>query len=149
MLLPLPSGPKKFRATVVKRYTKENDSSIESSTTITPSSTDRTPVPATRSLTFTIYSTGKEEVLKEELEEVFHFASKVVPQSKDQKKYAILLKKGIDGLITGGVFVPTTVNNAHGHRIYGSRFVYYVKNEGTPKAYEKSHFVAQTFDDRI
>lgn len=43
--------------------------------------------------------------------------------------------------------MPASLNDARGHRIYGSRFVDYVKLEGTPGAYEKSRFIIQGFDD--
>lgn len=77
------------------------------------------------------------------------FAAKVVPQSKDQKKYFASGKKEIDGLINRGVFVPATINDGCGHRIYGSCIVDYIRHEGTTEAYEKLRLVAQAFNDEI
>lgn len=71
----------------------------------------------------------------------------MIPQSKDHAKYADSREKEIDGLINRGVFIPSSVSDARGNRIYGSRFVDYVKNEGTPNAFEKSRVVPTAFND--
>lgn len=71
------------------------------------------------------------------------------PQSKDNVKNAACRKKEIDGLLNRGVFTPATVNDARGHCLYKSRFVDYVKNEGTPEAFKKSQFVTSAFNDDV
>ena len=158
VLLPPPSGPTPFRSTVVKRFISDDNgdnevpSTPQSSEAPSPSSlasesNDNTTAP--QALTVTVQSQGENELLKEELEELVAYSAKMIPQSKDHKKYAASRKKEIDGLIDRGVFVPATVSDARGHRIYGTRFVDYVKNEGTPEAFEKSRFVAQAFNDEI
>lgn len=43
--------------------------------------------------------------------------------------------------------MPASLSEAKEYRIYGSRFVDYVKNEGTPDAYDKFRFIIQGFDD--
>lgn len=67
----------------------------------------------------------------------------MIPQLKDHNKYAASRKKEIDGLINRGVFMPAHISDTSGHRIYGSRFVDYVKHEGTLEAYEKFRFIIQ------
>lgn len=141
VLLPPPSGPKQFRTTVVKRFIPDNKSTDNRNDEPTPptlSSPQNQPVDASQALTMTIESKGETTTTWDELEELPVFAAKMVPQSKDNVKYAASRKKKIDGLLNRGVFIPATVSDAHGHRIYKSRFVDYVKNEGTPNAFEKS-----------
>lgn len=80
-------------------------------------------------------------------EETSIYATKMIPQSKDHKKYFASRRKEIDGLIDRGVFMSASLSEERGHRIYGSLFVDYVKDEGTPEAYEKSRFILQGFYD--
>lgn len=74
------------------------------------------------------------------------YAAKFVTQSKDHKIYAAFRTKEKDGLIDRGVFMPVSLSDAKGCPIYGSCFVYCVKNEGTPNAYAKSRFIIQGLD---
>lgn len=56
--------------------------------------------------------------------------------------------KELNGLFEKGVFeIMSTKNVPTGARIFGSRFVDQVKNEGTEKAFEKSRLVVQAFND--
>lgn len=155
VLLPPPSGPTKFRTTVVKRFIPaldDNDvSAPEQRNQNEPKNTHRetetTAEP--QALTITVQAKNRKELLTEERNELVSFSAKMVPQAKDHEKFAASRKREIDGLINRGVFVPATVADAKGQRIYGSRFVDFVKNEGTPEAFEKSRFIAQAFNDEI
>ncbi len=56
--------------------------------------------------------------------------------------------KELNGLLEKGVFeIMETGDVPAGARIFGSRFVDQVKNEGTEKAFEKSRLVVQAFND--
>lgn len=72
----------------------------------------------------------------------------MIPRAKNHKTYATSRTKAIEGLLTRGVFMPSILSDTRGHRIYGCPFVEYVKYEGAPEAYEKSHFIVQGFDDQ-
>ena len=54
----------------------------------------------------------------------------------------------LNGLIEQGIFEIVSRKEAEGHRIYGTRFVDTVKNEGRPDAYEKSRLVVQGYADK-
>ncbi|KAI0995357.1 hypothetical protein K3495_g12825 [Podosphaera aphanis] len=56
-------------------------------------------------------------------------------------------KLEIQGLIEKGVFKIAHITEARNHRIFGSRFVDTIKNEGTVKAYKKSRMVVQGYND--
>lgn len=76
------------------------------------------------------------------------FTARQIPQSSDNKKYTASRQKEVDGLMQRGVFTIAKENDAKGLRIYGSRFVDTMKNEGTPEAFEKSRLVVQGFNDK-
>lgn len=152
VLLPPPSGPKQFRTTVVKRFIPDDKTTVTTNDEPNPTPLHPTqvqPVGTSQANTMTIESNRETRATKEDLKELVAFAAKMVPQSKDNEKYAASRKKEIDGLLNRGVFIPATVKDAHGHRIYKSRFIDYVKNEGTPEAFEKSRFVASAFNDDV
>lgn len=65
----------------------------------------------------------------------------MISPSKNHKTHAATRIKEIDGLLNRGVFMHGSLSNAGGHRIYDSRFVDYVRHEGTSEAYEKSRFI--------
>lgn len=94
-------------------------------------------------------SKGETKSSREELEEVVVFAAKTAPKSKDNLKYATYFNKEIGGQRNRGIFVPSTVKDAREHRIHKSRFVDFVKNEGTLEAFEKSRFVVSAFEDDV
>lgn len=53
-----------------------------------------------------------------------------------------------NGLMNRGVFKVVHELEAKGNRIYGSRFVDTIKNEGKPEAFAKSRLVVQAFNDK-
>lgn len=158
VLQPPPSGPTQFRTKVVKRFIKD-----DAAETIAKNEQPMSPPQCntlfentlvendslTRALTMTIQSKGKDEPHAEELLELVAFTAKMIPRSKDHTKYADSRKKEIDGLINRSIFIPVSIKDARGYRMYGSRFVEYVNHEGTPNAFEKSCFVAMAFNDEI
>ena len=66
----------------------------------------------------------------------------------DPKRFREARTKEIHGLLNRGTFEIVPANDAHGHKIYGGRFVNEIKNAETPHAYEKSRFMVQAFNDR-
>lgn len=74
---------------------------------------------------------------------------KIFRLSIDNWCYAASRQKEVNGLFERCVFQITTKRDAAGMRIFGSRFVACVKNEGTPGAFEKTHLVIQGFQDKL
>ncbi|KAI1000167.1 hypothetical protein K3495_g8030 [Podosphaera aphanis] len=115
----IPSGPTNFRSTVVKPYLENNSS--ESNETIILSDSEQQEV------------TSSENILTER-------TSSTTPSSL----------KELNGLLDRGVFEIVDKNcipkNA---RLFGSRFVDTVKNQGTEKAFEKSRLVVQAYNDNL
>lgn len=77
------------------------------------------------------------------------FTPKTVLQPKDNVRYVASHKKEIDVLLNRGVLIPEILTDGREHSNYKSRFVDHVKNDGTPKALEKSRFVLSAFDDDV
>jgi hypothetical protein len=62
--------------------------------------------------------------------------------------YKASRQKELNGLLEKGVFeIMNSEDLPAGARIFGSRFVDQIKNEGTEKAFEKSRLVVQAFND--
>ncbi len=55
----------------------------------------------------------------------------------------------LEGLFSKGVLQVVHASEAEGFRIYSSRFVNTVKNEGTPDEIEKSRLVVQAYNDKL
>lgn len=88
-----------------------------------------------QTLSITIQSNGHitEDKLQDmHIEDLMTYTAKMIPQSRDHKKYVESPKNERNGLINRSVFMSASLDDAHGHRIYGSRFVHYVNNDGTP-----------------
>ena len=108
-----------------------------------PSTTNNS---AAQALTMQVQLSGDDEE-RAEMEVVASFLAKMVPQSDENIKYAASRKKEIDGLLERGVFSPASLSDARGYRTFGSRFVDYEKNAGTPDVFEKSRFVSKNYND--
>lgn len=177
VLLPPPSGPSNFRSTVVKRFipdehpqNTEEDQQASNTNTLAAmiftihsenDSEDSTPtyvscltsIPRNSINSPNICSSGgknstilfSDGIISTKPPVVL--SSSRIPQSSDDRKYAASRQKEIDGLFERGVFSISDKSKAEGLRIYGSRFVDHVKNEGTPSAFEKSRLVVQGFND--
>eukprot|EP00171_Calliarthron_tuberculosum_P022917 IDg22917t1 len=157
----MPNGPKEFRSTVVKPfYTEPSLTSINSDTGA--GNTQLTNEINTNNIQplFTIASpVSLAEELLEDLTSLTAFNNKLFQKSKDSNTKLQILKqnneyfknsrrKELDGLIDRGSFTIVHCNEAKGHRVFGSRFVDTIKNEGTSKAFPKSRLVFQAFRDK-
>lgn len=150
VLLPHASGPTHFCTTAVNRSIKYDgtETTVRKEQPIPPPQAN-TLVKNTlvenfslaRALTMTIPSKGQVVTYAQDMEDLVALATKLIPKSKYHTKYADSRKKEVDLLINHGAFIPASKTDACGHQIYGSRFLYYVKNDGPPNALEKSLFV--------
>lgn len=75
-------------------------------------------------------------------------AAKMISNTKGHKKYASFRIKKTDGLINCRVFLLVALDDVRCQRLYGPHFVDYVKQKGTLKAYRKSRFIIQGFNDK-
>ena len=66
----------------------------------------------------------------------------------DKNRFVESRRKEIVGLLEKGVFKPVHKSLAAGQRIFGSRFVDDIKNQGTSDEYLKSRLVVQGFNDK-
>lgn len=74
--------------------------------------------------------------------------TKNISRTRDEDRFAAARDQEINGLIARGVFTPISSTATSGYRIYNSRFVDVVRNEGQPGAFEKSRLVVQAFMDK-
>lgn len=144
-----PDGPKEFRTTVVKPYKYPVATESPSESPDSPVSQD-TPEP-TAYLTFSsdCYDENEIEGWCRDIRDVQDssvFIGEINSSRANQFKRS--REKEVMGLLEKGVFEPVPKSAAHGHRVYGSRFVDDIKNEGTSNAFEKSRLVVQAFNDR-
>lgn len=121
----LPKGPTKFRSTVVKPY-------------LTPSH-EKNPTP-------TIHITSFSQ-LSSDFDTTDSYKSNISDTQIDTTQFSASRNIEFNGLIERGVFTLVPESMANGLRIYGSRFVDQVKNEGKPSAYNKSRLVVQAYGD--
>lgn len=164
VLLPPPSGPTKFRTTIVKPFltsaptrdngedtdparpvrhnlTSANNSALISSITIDD---DREPVTA---FTMRTSVTSRIPTTLADVQDDPSIWKAAIPQSTDNAFFAAARIKEFNGLLDRGVFTLALEHEAAGYRVYGCRFVYEVKQAGTPSAYAKSRMVVQAFND--
>lgn len=97
--------------------------------------------------TLEVPSTGdvsEEKLHSVDIREFMIRFAKMIPQSDDHKYYAAFSNKKIVGLIDRGVFMHAGLSDDRGHCSYGSRFVDFVKNKGTPDEYEKFRSIIQS-----
>ncbi len=143
----MPSGPVKFRSTVVKPYLNdETDAQIDVNDPEEPNPLPEavSPVPPATAPTLEpdpVPPAGKrgrgrprKHPLPAEAMLMDGF------QASRQKEISGLMEKGVFNFVKRGE-VP------EGTRIFGSRFVDDIKNKGTDKAFEKSRLVIQAFND--
>lgn len=159
ILLPPPSGPTKFRTTVVKPFLTESEPVDEPSdqnspdaiplathpTTSTvpvdsqteiPTSTDSTNTPHQLSNTSTDHpNTSPPPIMTYSTE-------------SPTKDFAAASIAEFNGLVDLGVFTIVYESEAADHRIYNTRFAEQTKNPCTPSAVAKACMVLQAFNDK-
>lgn len=122
-------GPTKFRSTVVKPYlTSRTDDDNE---TVNQNPPGRT---------IHLLSFRKTE----------HTDDKITTGQTNKnsfQKFDVSRNTEFNGLIKRRVFSLVPESEANGFRIYGSRFVDRIKNEGNPSAYKILRFVVQAYND--
>ena len=155
----MPSGPTDFRVTIVKPYLQEPgtpaDTSIESHEPHGP----HEPVPQEQDQDIQPPSDHDQDTPPrrnppryrqlptrfQNMADITIYMSKSMPPLPNFQASRL---KELNGLLEKGVFeVMSTQDVPSGARIFGSRFVDQVKNEGTEKAFEKSRLVVQAFND--
>ena len=137
----LPSGPTKFRSTVVKPFLTA------------PNAQDRNPTPrdtpsmdtSANSTLFHVIHGHNDQI--ETSDAALMFTHHALQQSPDNTRFAQSRTVVFNGLVERGVFTLVPASDSEGHRIYGARFCDQVKNEGKPTAYEKSRLVVQAYND--
>ncbi|KAI0999447.1 hypothetical protein K3495_g8752 [Podosphaera aphanis] len=152
----MPSGPTNFRSTVVKPYLENNSSESNEAIILSDSEqqevTSSENIPAER--TSKIYPSHIRQPPARYRESNTQFADitlylydtnlSPIPNFKASRL------KELNGLLDRGVFEIVDKNcipkNA---RLFGSRFVDTVKNQGTEKAFEKSCLVVQAYNDNV
>ncbi len=171
VLLPQPSGPTLFRSTVVKPYfasspdgnhtttlndttnvttgTGNNEGGVEEgraaeNSLLGPAAYFSLVMPsdaATASSHSDLHNVA-------ELEDFLQIVKcNTAAVAGNVRRFDSSRKKELLGLAEKGTFSIVPASTAEGHRIFGSRFVDTVKNEGTPDAFEKSRLVVQAFND--
>lgn len=95
------------------------------------------------------YFNSSETIIDEELDEFVEILTMShKKESNDHEKFLNSRKKKMDGLIEIVVLTPFKESEEKGNRVYRSRFVDSIKNEGTHSAFEKSRFVVKAFNDK-
>ena len=170
----LPSGPTKFRTTVVKPYHSESDNEDEEepqpprppqleqqSSAPTGDSTSIVEMqPQTQPLAQPPVQAQEQPVRRKRgrprkhplpesiMTEVEMFIGDVFIEDILEKRFEQSRQKEIDGLVENGVFELVQMRDLPpGVRLFNSRFVDEVKDEGTDKAFEKSRLVIQAYND--
>lgn len=148
VLLPHPSGPTKFRTTVVKPYIVDNRQSHQD----VDAGVNDGPAPNVLQSTITDMETPivSMDISLSGLDVIENPAvwKAVVMQSEDHDFFAAARTNEFNGLVDKGVFALVPESEAVGNRVYNSRFVDEVKHVGTPSAYAKSRLVVQAFNDK-
>ena len=157
----LPNGPTDFRITIVKPYL-ENSEEIDSS--IEPPAQESPETQAQNPEIIRPNSDNSQKSPEDSPEDTPHRRNPTrdrqlptrfqhmaditvyITRPGPSVNFQASRQKELNGLLEKGVFeIMNTV--PIGTRIFGSRFVDQVKNEGTEKAFEKSRLVVQAFND--
>jgi hypothetical protein len=142
----LPSGPTQFRSTVVKPFSDDQDDQPKESHSQSGQETDADDPPQK--------SADGEQVPRRNptrprrLPNRYASADVAVYISNVYKSFTESRRQELNGLLERGVFeIVDEKTLPEESRVFRSRFVDTVKNEGTAKAYEKSRLVVQAYDD--
>ena len=151
----LPHGPTAFRSTVVKPYLQDPNKQSDpqqASADETPSNTPAaTPPTSTAANQAVPPKRGRGRPRKypaavNTADIVVYLQEEGITPAKGQ--FTTSRQKEIAGLLEMGVFeIVDRSKVPEGVRIFNSRFVDQVKNEGTDKAFEKSRIVVQAYND--
>lgn len=133
----LPKGPTKFRSTVVKPFLSPTDTGANTGNYGTGDSQNMSTV---------IHLTATDQNTDDD-DDISAYKTFIDEGQVIDKRFQISRTIEFNGLVERGVFRPVPESDAKGFRIYGSRFVDTVKNEGKPSAYKKSRFVVQAYND--
>ena len=156
----LSNGPTDFRITIVKPYLKETDTPIESPESPEQESPqsddtqhenddnqDHQDPPQDAPLRHNPPQRQHAPARFRNSPDITVYISKSMPQPPSPN-FQASRQKELNGLLEKGVFeIIKTEDIPAGARIFGSRFVDQIKNEGTEKAFEKSRLVVQAFND--
>ncbi len=141
----LPDGPKQFRTTVVKPFHTDESSTHDTTASTDGSNNGNTTMPTMGTVAYLHCSANfdwVEGVTDDHGGTITSMVGDIVSPRFQKSRLAEL-----DGLSKRGAIQIVPASDAAGHRIFGSRFVDTVKNEGTPNAYEKSRLVVQAVND--
>ena len=140
----LPSGPTDFRSTVVKPYLNEHEQQPQNQGQQPQIQDDsqqgqrRNPRRARRlPARYQDHNVADISILVQEVKGMGHLSGFIESRQKE-----------LNGLLEKGCFeIVAELEVPRGVRIFNSRFVDEIKNEGTDKAFEKSRLVVQAFND--
>lgn len=157
--LQLSSGPTNFRITTVKPYLQESPNADTPTLHDLDASTPDLPQPANE----VTNDDNKHNIDQAELPRRNPARThRLPPRFQNVADISVFLKnddvteppftesrrKEINGLLENGAFeVVTILDVPSGMRIFSSRFVDEIKNEGTATAFEKSRLVVQAYND--
>ena len=127
----LPSGPTKFRSTVVKPFLTAPNAQEQNPT---PRDTLSMDTLANSTLVHVTHSHNDQI---EALDAALVFTHHALQKSSDNTRFAQSRTVEFKGLVERGLFTLVPASDTEGHGIYGARFCDQVKNEGKPTAYEK------------
>lgn len=143
-------GYTEFRSTSVKPYYKRSTGEDETTPILNKPEPELTPVLAKTVLPEQALQPLPEGLSHEDTIEVDvpDFAA-FLQEELDPNLYTASRQLEVKGLIEKGVFkVADETKIPSGTRIFKTRFVDEIKNEGTDRAYEKSRLVIQAFNDK-
>ena len=154
----LPAGPTTFRSTVVKPYYTESApraASPEAATAGPPAgspaaSLETGPPEPTTGDTITVELPPKRGRGRPRKYPILTAVADVTVYLQDQlPQFVASRQKEITGLLDKGVFEIVQYDDIpKGARLFNSRFVDEIKNQGTDRAFEKSRLVVQAYNDQ-
>jgi hypothetical protein len=158
--LEMPRGPTPFRSTSVKPYYKGDDGDEDllkdprrtqqdlMPDAITPEAIVPSPigVPTQGQSTQQVQKRGRGRPRKYPL--LTATTTVYLQSDNNTTRFSASRQKEVNGLLEKGVFkVIHLLDVPQGVRLFNSRFVDTIKNEGTEKAFEKSRLVVQAYND--
>lgn len=146
VLLPSPSGPTKFRTTVVKPFIVDKSRYAEAATSATHANCMAISDDDKLHLSFVAYVDDLEKF--DIFDDDATSWKTIVQQSDDHATIASSRAKEFNSLVDRGVLVLVPESDAKGYRIFNSSFVDTVKNGGTPSALPKSRLVIMAFNNK-